>query len=69
MKMTPVDKAAHLLVVIGGLNWGLIGFFKYSLVDKIFSDSLARVVYAVVGVAAAWMFYQMLMMMSKEKGK
>lgn len=67
MKMTPVDKAAYLLVVIGGLNWGLIGFFKYSFVDKVFSDSLARVIYAVVGVAAAYMFYQMLVMMSKDK--
>lgn len=67
MKMSPVDKAAYLLVVIGGLNWGLIGFFEYSLVDEIFSNSLARVVYGVVGVAAAYMFYQMLMMMAKEK--
>lgn len=67
MKMTAVDKAAYLLVVIGGLNWGLIGFFEYSLVDDIFSNSLARVVYSVVGLAAAWMFYQMVMMMSKEK--
>lgn len=65
--MSPVDKAAYLLVVIGGLNWGLIGFFEYSLVDEIFSNSLARVVYGVVGVAAAYMFYQMLMMMAKEK--
>lgn len=67
MKMTAVDKAAYLLVVIGGLNWGLIGFFEYSLVDDVFSNSVARVVYGVVGVAAAWMFYQMVMMMSKEK--
>ncbi len=67
MKMTAFDKAAYLLVVIGGLNWGLIGFFKYNLVDEIFNNSLERVVYSVVGLAAAWMFYQMLMMMNAEK--
>lgn len=66
MKMTSVDKVVHLLVVIGGLNWGLIAFFEYSLVDELFSDSVARVVYGVVGLAAAWMFYQMLVMISKK---
>lgn len=70
MKMNGLDKLAYLLVVIGGLNWGLIGFFKYDLVGKIFSEGLARVIYGAVGVAALYMFLKMLMMMGEmNKGK
>lgn len=41
------------LVVIGALNWGLVGFFDWNLVTAIFGDmtTIARVIYAVVGVA------------------
>lgn len=45
---------AVLLVVIGALNWGLVGFFQYDLVSDILggTDSMAaRVVFAIVGVA------------------
>ncbi|MBI2592310.1 DUF378 domain-containing protein [Candidatus Saccharibacteria bacterium] len=64
--MNALEKVAYVLVVIGGLNWGLIGFFEWSFVDEVFSDGLARIIYAVVGVAAAYMLLQMLMMMGKE---
>lgn len=43
-----------LLVIIGALNWGLIGFFQYDFVADMFggmSTMLARVVYALVGIA------------------
>jgi uncharacterized membrane protein YuzA (DUF378 family) len=51
-----VGTLALVLVVIGGINWGLVGFFDYNLVDSIFGvgSVLARVVYAVVGLAALW---------------
>jgi len=44
------------LVIIGGINWGLIGLFNYNLVDAIFGTmSLAsRVIYTLVGVAGIW---------------
>lgn len=50
---------ASLLVLIGGLNWGLIGFFNWDLVAAIFGrgDQRARgprIVYAIVGVASLW---------------
>ena len=71
MKMNAWDKLAYTLVVIGGLNWGLVGFFKYNLVDKIFGvDSTgSRVVYDIVGLAALWMLYGMLTMMTNDKKK
>lgn len=45
------------LLIIGGINWGLIGFFKYNLVDSIFGPdffAISRIIYAVVGLAAIW---------------
>ena len=46
-----------LLMVIGSLNWGLIGFFGYNVVSAIFEGMLfpwSRIVYAVVGLAGVW---------------
>lgn len=43
-----------LLMVVGALNWGLVGFFKYDLVADIFGGMFtvpARIVYALVGIA------------------
>ncbi len=45
------------LLIIGGINWGLIGFFKYNLVDSIFGPDffvISRIIYAVVGLSAIW---------------
>ena len=52
-----LDKLALTLAVIGGLNWGAIGLFNFDLVAFICGGSgtwLARVIYAVVGIAALW---------------
>lgn len=59
MKMNMLDTLAYVLVVVGGLNWGLVGFFDYNLVDKIFGvgSGLSRTVYALVGLAALYMVY------------
>ncbi len=67
MKMNPLDKLSWLLVTIGGLNWGLVGFFKYNLVDKIFGvgSTGSKVVYDIVGLAAVWSIWGMLMMAAK----
>lgn len=49
------------LVIIGGLNWGLVGLFDYNLVDAIFGSAtwVTRTIYTVVGIAAicAFAFY------------
>ena len=52
-----LDKLALILAVIGGLNWGSIGLFRFDLVAFLFggSDSLiSRIIYILVGVAAVW---------------
>lgn len=69
MKWNGMDKLAYLLLVIGGLNWGLIGAFNYNLVDKIFGyeSAISRIIYILVGLAAIYgLYYMASMMASKE---
>lgn len=54
--MRVLNIVALILIIIGGLNWGLVGFFEYNLVDALFGEgsALSRVVYGLVGVAAVY---------------
>ncbi len=54
--MRTLNVIAVILILIGGLNWGLVGFFDYNLVDSIFGTGsvAARVIYDVVGLAALY---------------
>lgn len=52
MQMNIVTKIAYILLVVGGLNWGVIGFFNYNIIGEIFSDAVARIIYGAVGIAA-----------------
>ena len=55
----PVDLIALILVIIGGLNWGLVGLLDFNLVDAIFGagSSLPRIINILVGLAALYMIY------------
>lgn len=59
MEKSVIDWIALVLVIIGGLNWGLYGLFSVDLVDALLGSIsvLATIVYALVGVAALWMIY------------
>lgn len=48
-----VCKVAGLLVLVGALNWGLVGFLDFNLVSALFGDMslVSRVIYALVGVS------------------
>lgn len=67
MKMNVVDYVAWVLIVVGGLNWGLVGAFDYNLVDSIFGldSTLATVVYVVVGLAAIYSVVSVVMKQGK----
>lgn len=54
--MKIIDKIALVLIIIGALNWGLIGLFEFDLVAAIFGEMsvLSRIVYSLVGVAGLW---------------
>jgi hypothetical protein len=62
-----LDKIVYTLLVIGGLNWALVGFFDYNLVSKVFSTDVARFIYSVVGIAALWGLVSIVRMKSKSK--
>jgi uncharacterized membrane protein YuzA (DUF378 family) len=54
--MRVIHWIALILVIIGALNWGIIGFFNINVIDLIFrgSPGVARVIYAIVGLAGLW---------------
>jgi uncharacterized membrane protein YuzA (DUF378 family) len=53
--MKTLDILAAVLLVIGGLNWGLFGLFQLDLVAALFGTSaLATIVYTLVGAAAVY---------------
>ena len=52
-----IDKLALTLLIIGGLNWGLVGIFSFDLVAWIFGGQgavISRIVYILVALSAAW---------------
>ncbi|MCF6465816.1 DUF378 domain-containing protein [Clostridium sp. Cult2] len=54
-----MDALALILVIIGAINWGLIGLFQFDLVAAIFGGSntaLSRIVYGLVGLAGLYSF-------------
>ena len=54
--MKIIDKIALVLIIIGALNWGLIGLFEFDLVATLFGEmsALSRIVYSLVGIAGLW---------------
>jgi uncharacterized protein len=59
--MRYLDGLARLLIVVGGLNWGLVGLFKFDLVAWICggldfgqTNAASRIIYVLVGVAALY---------------
>lgn len=54
--MKTVDVIALTLVIIGAVNWGLIGFFGFDLVAAIFGDMslISRIIYGLVGICGLY---------------
>jgi uncharacterized protein len=54
-----LDWTALILLVIGGLNWGLVGAFDFNLVSAIFGEDsiLSSIIYILVGLAALYTIY------------
>lgn len=54
--MKIIDTIALVLVIIGAINWGLIGMFNFNLVETIFGgfSVLSRIIYVLVGVSGLW---------------
>jgi len=57
--LNAIDWIAMVLLIIGGINWGLVGFFNFDLVAAIFGrmSAFSRVIYALVGLSALYTIY------------
>jgi uncharacterized membrane protein YuzA (DUF378 family) len=57
MKSTGLDYTLLTLVIIGAINWGLVGFFRLDLVAFLFGDMswLSRIIYAAIGICGLYM--------------
>jgi len=58
-KLNALGLIALILVIIGGLNWGLVGFFNFDLVAAIFGSMpmLTKIVYDLVGLSALYVAF------------
>lgn len=54
--MKIVDTIALILIIIGAINWGLVGLFNFNLVDTIFGTMsiISRIIYILVGISGLW---------------
>ena len=57
LTLSLIDKIALILMIIGGLNWGLIGIFRFDLVAFLFGDMswLSRIIYTLVGLSGLYL--------------
>ncbi len=56
LKLKIINYIALSLVIIGAINWLLVGLFEFNLVDSIFGSlsALSRIIYTIVGIAGIW---------------
>jgi uncharacterized membrane protein YuzA (DUF378 family) len=59
--MRSIDIIVAALLVVGGLNWGLVGIFNFNLVASIFGNAsaISNVIYALVGLSALYQVVQL----------
>lgn len=57
MNSKALDYTILTIAIIGAINWGLIGFFRFNLVAFLFGESnlISRIIYAVVGLAGLYL--------------
>lgn len=60
--MSVINKLTLTLLIVGGLNWGLVGLLSFDLVAALFGEMtfLSRVVYTLVGASALWQLFRLL---------
>ncbi len=60
LKLNKAGWMALIVLMVGGLNWGLVGFFDFDLVAVMFGDMtrLSRIMYCLVGVAALYTIFE-----------
>ena len=58
-KCSTLDWVAFVLVLVGAVNWGLVGLFNFDLVGAIFGDmsTLSRIIYVLIGVSGVYVIF------------
>lgn len=57
LKWNVIDYVAHILVIVGAVNWGLVGFFNFDVVGALFGGAaslISRCIFALVGLAGLY---------------
>ena len=56
MERNWLDIVALILIIIGAINWALIGFFRFDLIASLFGQlsAISRIIYAIVGIAGIY---------------
>ena len=60
MRWGTMSWIAWVLLIIGGINWGLVGLFRFDLVAAVFGGvtaPISRIIYTLVGVSAIWQLF------------
>lgn len=57
--MKTLNAVTQILLIVGGLNWGLVGLFNFDLVAALFGNmsTLSRIVYTLVGISAVYQIF------------
>jgi uncharacterized membrane protein YuzA (DUF378 family) len=68
-RMTPGNWIPMLLLIVGGINWGLVGLFEFDLVATLFGEMsmISRAIYVAVGLSALYSLYLSTRMSSKDR--
>ena len=61
--LNPADAVALVLLILGAINWGLVGIFNYNIVSALFGNlnMLERAIYIIVGIAGIWSIIELSM--------
>ena len=62
------SQVAFIIVIVGGIFWGIIGIFDFFLVTAIFGGALGRIIYVIVGLAACYLCYEIYLEKTKKGG-
>lgn len=71
-KVNLIDRVAFYLVLLGGLNWGIVGLRNYNIVDDVFGRAhritdISTILYTLMGVSSVYLFMRTRKLFQKEK--
>lgn len=67
MKIGTIEWIVLVLVILGGLNWGVYGIYNYNLIDALFGfgSTIGRTIYDLIGLASIWLIFMVAKLQSR----